>query len=92
MNHLLADNSHEIWSLVWFLNPYDMGLVTRKPVFRVSDKASFKPVSSVTETSWKIEISPVASLDMLLSNTQITKALIRLRVLLVYLTVLLFYL
>ena len=38
-----------------------MGLVARKPVFGVSDKASFKPVSSTTETSQKIEISPVAS-------------------------------
>ena len=28
-----------------------MGLVARKPVFRVSAKASFKPVSSATETS-----------------------------------------
>ena len=29
----------------------NMGLVTRKPVFGVSDKASFKPVSSATEAS-----------------------------------------
>ena len=28
-----------------------MGRVATKPVFRVSDKASFKPVSSATETS-----------------------------------------
>ena len=28
-----------------------MGLVTRKPVFGVSDKASFEPVSSATGTS-----------------------------------------
>ena len=28
-----------------------LGLVARKPVFRVSHKASFKPVSSATETS-----------------------------------------
>ena len=27
------------------------GLVVRKPVFGVSDKANFKPVSSATETS-----------------------------------------
>ena len=32
-------------------NDYHLGLVTTKPVFRVSDKASFKPVSSATETS-----------------------------------------
>ena len=30
---------------------YHMGLVVRKPVFGVSDKASFKQVSSATETS-----------------------------------------
>ena len=29
----------------------NMDLVARKPVFGVSDKASFKPVSSATETS-----------------------------------------
>ena len=51
-----------------------MELVARKPVFRVSDKASFKPVSLATETSKKIEISPVESLPMILSKKQITKA------------------
>ena len=30
---------------------HNMGLVVRKPVCGVSDKASFKPVSSATETS-----------------------------------------
>ena len=29
---------------------FDLGFVARKPVFRVSDKASFKPVSTATET------------------------------------------
>ena len=58
---------------------WNMGLVAGKPVFGVSDKASFKPVSSATVTSQKIEISLVASLDMILSNKRITKALIRLR-------------
>ena len=49
-----------------------------KPVFRVSDKARLKPVSSATETSKKIEILFVASLDMIISNKRITKAQIRL--------------
>ena len=40
----------------------------RKPVFRVSNKVSFKPVSSATETSYKMEISPVASLHIKLSE------------------------
>ena len=50
-----------------------------KPVFGVPDKARLKPVSSATETSWKIEISPIASLHMILFIKRITKALIRLR-------------
>ena len=41
-----------------------MGLVARKHVFGVSDKASFKTVSSATETSYEIEILTVASLHM----------------------------
>ena len=56
-----------------------MGLVARKPVFEVSDKASFEPVSSATGTSQKIEISLVASLHTIPSTKRITKALIRLR-------------
>ena len=47
-----------------------MGLVARKPVFGVSDKARPKQY---------IEISLVISLDMVLSKKRITKALIRLR-------------
>ena len=42
------------------------------------DKECFKPVSSAKETSLKIEISPAASLHMILSKKQ-KKALIRLR-------------
>ena len=56
-----------------------LGLAARKPVFGVSGKARLKPVSSTTETSQKIEISPVASLHIILSKKRITKALIRLR-------------
>ena len=44
-----------------FLIFHNLGLV-----FGLSDKASFKPISSATETSKKIEISLVASLDMIL--------------------------
>ena len=56
-----------------------MDLVVRKPVFGVSDKESFNPVSTATETSCRTENSPVASLHMILSTKRITKALIRLR-------------
>ena len=57
----------------------NLGRVVTKPVFGVPDKARLNPVSSATETSWKIEMSPVASLHMILSIKRITKALIRLR-------------
>ena len=67
-----------------------LGLVATKPVFGVSDKAGLKPVYSVTETGWKIESSPVASLNMLLSEKRITKAVIRLRGCAVWSTPLLF--
>ena len=56
-----------------------MGPAARKPAFGFSAEASFKPVSSATETSQKIEISSVASVHMILSKKRITKALIRLR-------------
>ena len=55
-----------------------MGLDTTKPVFGVSDKARLKPISSATATSYFIEISPVASLPMILSWMRITTAPIRL--------------
>ena len=45
----------------------------------VCDKVRFKPVSVATKTSEKIEILLEASLDMILSNKLITKALISLR-------------
>ena len=41
----------------------NLGLVVRKPVFGVSEKVSLKPISTATETSKKIEMSLVASLD-----------------------------
>ena len=45
-----------------------MGFDATKPVFGVSDKGRLKPVSSATETSQKIEILLVESLDMILSD------------------------
>ena len=50
----------------------------RKPVFGVSDKARLKSVFTATVTSYKIEISLVASIDMILFEKRIIKALIRL--------------
>ena len=46
-----------------------MGLGATKAVFGISrDKARLKPISSVTETSQKIESSFVATLDIILSK------------------------
>ena len=45
---------------------YYMGLVATKPVFWVSNTVRFKPVCSATGTNLKIEISLVASFDMVL--------------------------
>ena len=59
--------------------PMLFGLVARKPVFGVSDEVILKPVCSATETSKKIEISLVGSLDIILSKKRIAKALIKLR-------------
>ena len=56
-----------------------MGLATTKPVFVVSNKVSLKPVYSATANSYKIEMSLVACLDMILYKTRITKALVSLR-------------
>ena len=50
----------------------------KKHVFGVFDKVRFIPACSATETSWKIEISLIESLDVILSNKRIIKALIRL--------------
>ena len=55
-----------------------MGCDTRKPEFRVFAKVRIKSACSAIGTSYKIEISFVASLDMMLANKRITKALIRL--------------
>ena len=46
---------------------------------QVSDKMRFKPASSATENSQKIDIALEASLDMIVFNTRITNTLIRLR-------------
>ena len=72
---------HSIKFLIFLCSAdiYFMGLHVRKPVFRVSDEVRFQPACSATETSYKIEISLIASLDMILSDKCITKVLIRLR-------------
>ena len=51
---------------------YQMDHVARKYVFGVSDKVRLKLTCSATETSYNIEISPVASLNMILSHKKIT--------------------
>ena len=49
--YILVDYPKHIDTLSMKLSILYLGLVARKPVFGVSDKASFKPVSSATETS-----------------------------------------
>ena len=71
----LKMSKHQL-TVKWWQN---MGFDVTKPIFGVSDKARLKPVSSATDTSWKIEISLQASLDMILSKKRIKKVLIRLR-------------
>ena len=58
---------------------YKWAIYATKPVFWVSEKVRLTLVCSTTGTSWNIEISLIASLDMILSRKRITKALIRLR-------------
>ena len=50
-----------------------------KPVFGVVDKLELKPASKATETRYLIEISLVASLDIIVSKKRLTKALVSLR-------------
>ena len=51
-----------------------MPIRLKKPEFAFCDKGGFKQACSVTETSKKVEISLVASLDIILSSKRITKA------------------
>ena len=55
-----------------------IGPIARKPFFEVSTIAILNPVCSATETSYNIELSHEASLDIWLSINLIVKVLIRL--------------
>ena len=82
VNHLLADDSHEISRI--FLPKINercpaAAMVNtflriksdcRKPIFRICDKVIFKPSCSATETSY--------SISMRLAKQEITMTLIRL--------------
>ena len=52
---------------------YKICLNVSKPEFAFCDKVGFKPSCSATETNKKVEISLVASLDIILSNKRIIK-------------------
>ena len=60
------------------VEPSQLGCVATKPVLGFTDNVIYKPACSATETSKKIDLSLVASLDMKLSIKRIIKALIRL--------------
>ena len=68
----------EVKSRQHFQDKIILASLRQKPVFGVSDKATLKSVYSATGTSYKIEISLVASLDMILPKKRTTKVLIRL--------------
>ena len=63
---------------IHFRHHYQMGCVTTKPVFGVSNKVIIKLACSATESSRNIEIWHVECLDIILSVNRTTKALIRL--------------
>ena len=47
-------NKQQFLNKIYWPDKGYMGLVATKPVFRVSDKSTLKPVSSATETSYRI--------------------------------------
>ena len=55
-----------------------MSHIMRKSVFGISDQVRLKPACSATETSYGLGIVTVASVGIILSRQQTTKALIRL--------------
>ena len=75
INRLLAQCFLDRHSVIYFLY---LSLVTRKPVFWVCDHVRLKQVCSAKETSYSLEILAVASIGIVLSETRITKVLIRL--------------
>ena len=56
-----------------------LGLIARKPVFGVPSKRVSNQSPQLQRLAKKIEILPVARLNMVLSKKRITKVLIRLR-------------
>ena len=55
----------------------NMSLVMRKPVFGVCDQLRLKPACSTDDTSWGLEISAIASREIILSKQRTTNVLIR---------------
>ena len=51
-----------------------MSLVTRKPVFGVSDQVRLKPACSATEASYRLEISDIETRGIILSRQRTTSA------------------
>ena len=58
---------------------WELSLVTRKPVFGVSDQIRHKPACAATEASYSLEISDIETRDDILSGQRKLKVLIRLR-------------
>ena len=62
----------------WYQIGYDLSLDTRKPD-RVCDQLRLKPTCAADETNYGLEISAIASRDIILSRQRTTNTLIRLR-------------
>ena len=63
-----------------------LGLVMRKPVFGIFDQVRLKPACSATENSYCLDLA-LESIGIILSKKRTTKALIRLRIVLIRLRI-----
>ena len=75
--YIYQSNGHVDQAVRCYLNHWSP--VTRKPIFEVCDQMRLKPACLATVTSYRLEISDIASRGITLSRQQTTKALIRLR-------------
>ena len=64
----MLDNDSEIFLDIFLHTTYGPAMLQPIKTCLLGFRSEFKPACSATKTSWKIEISPVASLDMILSN------------------------
>ena len=56
-----------------------LSLVTRKPVFGVSDQVRLKPACLASEASWRLDISDIETRDILSINEKLPMTRVHLR-------------